>query len=272
MSTTILSPHTIKGLSSKLLSTSIPFWLLIYGLAIFQDYLFARLRSTGFYWPESMLYNSFWMLFIPLLLLVNKLYSKFPLKSLITKIIYLSISGILFSAIHALLFAALFSSISILIFSPPHRFLTILNSVLSNQLYISLVVYSFVPAVLDYMKRNKVLKESVRKFSNQISLKTHKGWTILAVSSIEFLSTERPYTIIHADDNKYYLDDSLKKLENLFDPTIFYRVHRSAIVNKNHIKELKSRKNGDFDAMLTNGLSVRFSRHYRKNWHKLILQ
>jgi two-component system LytT family response regulator len=51
---------------------------------------------------------------------------------------------------------------------------------------------------------------------------------------------------------------------------IFLRVHRSAIVNKNHITELKSRKNGDYDGVLTNGQSVRFSRHYRQNWSELL--
>ncbi|WP_103867619.1 LytTR family DNA-binding domain-containing protein [Aquimarina sp. I32.4] len=48
------------------------------------------------------------------------------------------------------------------------------------------------------------------------------------------------------------------------------KLHRSVIVNKNHITELKSRKNGDYDCILTNGQSIRLSRHYRQNWNELL--
>jgi DNA-binding LytR/AlgR family response regulator len=62
----------------------------------------------------------------------------------------------------------------------------------------------------------------------------------------------------------------LKKLERLLDPQVFIRVHRSAIINKNHITELKSRKNGDYDGIVTSGQTIRFSRHYRQNWNTLL--
>ena len=53
----------LRKLNSKLLNTNlraiILFCILIYGLAIFQDYLFSRFKSTGFYWSDTMLYNFF---------------------------------------------------------------------------------------------------------------------------------------------------------------------------------------------------------------------
>ena len=76
--------------------------------------------------------------------------------------------------------------------------------------------------------------------------------------------------MIHTTSQKILHDESLKKLENVLDSQTFLRIHRSVIVNKNHITELKSRKNGDYDGILTNGQSIRFSRHYRQNWSELL--
>jgi len=76
--------------------------------------------------------------------------------------------------------------------------------------------------------------------------------------------------MVYSNGQKFLHSESLKKIEKLLDAQVFLRVHRSTIVNKNYITELKSRKNGDYDGILTNGESVRFSRHYRQNWNKLL--
>ena len=76
--------------------------------------------------------------------------------------------------------------------------------------------------------------------------------------------------MICSDNQNFLHDESLKKLEGLLDSQIFLRVHRSVIINKHHITEIKSRKNGDYDGILSNGQSVRFSRHYRQNWDELL--
>ncbi len=244
--------------------------LLVYALAVLQDYIYATLRYTRFYISESLLYNTYWLLFIPFLWIANKLYANSAFKSNTRKVIQLSITSILLSGLHVMLFALFFTAISTLVYDPPHRFAHMLNSVVSNQLYISLLVYAF-SSPLFKMFNQRLTESATKKYDDRINLKTHKGLTLVEVDTILLLTTERPYTIIHTNQQRYLHDDSLKKLEALFDPTLFFRVHRSVIVNKEHIKTLQSRKNGDFDALLSNGQSVRFSRHYRKNWANLLL-
>ena len=245
--------------------------LIVYVLAVFQDYLFATLKYTGFYLSESLLYNTNWLFYIPLLWITNMLYVKTKFTSLTHKVLQLGATSILFSGLHVLFFAGFFTSISTVVFDPPHRFSNTLNSALSNQLYISLIIYAFFPSILKVFNQKRSARE-LTKYAERINLKTHLGHRLVEVGTIQLLSSERPYTVIHTNEHQYYHDDSLKKLESLFDPAHFYRVHRSTIVNKIHVKELKSRKNGDFDALLTNGQSVRFSRHYRKNWSELLHQ
>ncbi len=100
----------------------------------------------------------------------------------------------------------------------------------------------------------------VRKGSNRIPIK---------VEHIQSIVANKPYTEITANCTKYLHSGTLKKFESTLDPKTFIRVHRSVLVNKLHIVGLKSRGNGDYDATLTDGGSVRFSRHYRKYWGPL---
>ncbi|WP_290574620.1 LytTR family DNA-binding domain-containing protein [Leeuwenhoekiella sp.] len=260
-------------MNSKLLNTNlraiILLCILIYGLAIFQDYLFSRFKSTGFYWSDTMLYNIYWLFFIPFIKLATYTKTKIQPKIKKTKILYGFASGFIFTALHISIFSIVFILGSNLIYEIPHRFSTIFKNAISSQSQITILVYLCLPFVIDYLNRKKNLNNNVieQKF---ITVKNGTRITKLDVSKVLVIKTDRPYTVIFSLDRKLLHDESLKKLESLLDPKIFIRVHRSAIINKNHIKEISSRKNGDYDAILTNQHSVRLSRHYRTNWNTLL--
>ncbi len=260
----------INNTKSKLLNPSfrllVVFCVILYGLAIFQDYIFSKVKPASFYWSDTMLYNIYWLLFIPFLKIANSIYHKVQPKSLVNKILYASITAFVFSILHIFLFTSIFIIGSHIIFPVPHRFLTIFKNAISNQLQITIIAYLCSPFVIDYFKR----KRHTQKVNKTIILKNGTRRIKIDTSSILFIKTDRPYTKVYSKDKKFLHDESLKKLEKLLDPQIFLRIHRSAILNKNHITELKSRKNGDYDGILTNGQTVRFSRHYRQNWNELL--
>lgn len=256
---------TNNSLLSPNFRVLVVFCIVIYGLAIFQDYVFSKVQSAGFYWTDTMLYNIYWLLFIPFIHIANFIYNKVQLKSLINKIVYVSSTGFIFSLLHIFLFTSIFILGSNIIFPEPHRFSRIFNNAISNQLYITIIVYLFGPLVFDYIKKKKQLP-----IQKTITVKNGTRRIKVEISTILFIKTDRPYTTVYANTQKFLHDESLKNLEKLLDPQIFLRVHRSAIINKNYITELKSRKNGDYDGILTNGQSIRFSRHYRQNWNELL--
>ncbi len=267
---TIVKKEFFRNAVSRPIGIIMLIWCSVYVLAVFQDYLFSELRYTGFYLSESMLYNTWWILFIPFLLLLKGLDRKIEPESLPVKVLYRLGSGIVFSGIHLLLFTTFFVLVSEFFFSPPHRFSTILKSALSNHAYLAIIIYVLIPVLFKYLYRHSGAVPASPQYPTSITVKTHSGRNIINVDAIQFISAERPYTAIHTAGAKLLHDQSLKKLEKTFDPTIFLRVHRSVIVNRYHVSTLKSRKNGDFDAFLTSGQSIRFSRHYRKNWSDLV--
>ena len=263
----------LSRLISKLLNTNlralILLCFLLYGFAIFQNYLFSRFKSTGFYWSDTMLYNIYWLLFIPFIQLANYVYCKFQPDTQIKKNLYALASGIVFSVLHIFIFTSIFILLSNLIYPIPHRFSTILKNVISNQSQITIITYLFLPFVIEYLNRKKRQKKNIstHKF---ITIKNGTRRIKVDTSSILFIQTDRPYTTVFSNNQKILHHESLKKLEKLLDPQVFIRVHRSAIINKNHITEIKSRKNGDYDGILTSGQTIRFSRHYRQNWNTLL--
>ncbi len=243
--------------------------IVIYGLAIFQDYVFSRIRVTGFYWTDTMLYNIYWLLFIPFIYIGNHVYTKFQPKTLTHKILYAFTSAGMFSLLHMFVFTSIFIAGSTLIFPVPHRFSTILKHVFSNQLHITVMLYLFSPFVLDYLKSRKQEKKQP-PVQHTITVKNGTRRIKVDVSSILLIKADKPYTMVYTADQKLLHDESLKKLESILAAETFCRVHRSVIINKNHVAELISRKNGDYDGVLTNGASIRLSRHYRKNWDALL--
>lgn len=237
----------LSRLNSKLLNTNLRaiflFCFLIYGLAIFQDYLFSRFKSTGFYWSDTMLYNIYWLFFIPFIKLAKYAKTRVLPKIEKTKILYAFASGFIFTALHISVFSIIFIIGSNLIYEIPHRFSTILKNAISSQSQITILVYLFLPFVTDYLNRKKNQNNDIteQKF---ITVKNSTRITKLDVSTVLVIKTDRPYTVIFSLDQKLLHDESLKKLESLLDPHIFIRVHRSAIINKNHIKEISSQKMG----------------------------
>lgn len=257
---------------SNLLSSGfgilVVFFIAIYIFAIFQDYIFSKVKPAGFYWSDTMLYNIYWLLFIPFIQIANSFYNKVQPKSVTNKILYALSTGIIFSLLHIFIFTSIFILGSNLIYSVPHRFLTILKNAISNQLHITIIIYLFNPFVLDYHKRKR--QTLTQKTNKTITLKNGTRRIKIDISTILFIKTDRPYTMVYSSSQKFLHDESMKKLEKLLNSQIFLRVHRSTIINKNHIAELKSRKNGDYDGILTNGQTIRFSRHYRQNWNDLL--
>ncbi len=249
----------------------IPLYLLIvvlvFLLAVLQDYIYSRIQNTGFYLSESSLYNTFWIFFVPLTILINRLIKIINPKNRLVKLPFNLGIGITFSFLHLVFFASLFVLISSLVFTPTHRFSNIFNSAFSNQFYIALLWYTIFPAI--YISKYKPTY-SKKPYSDKIKLKIGSKILSVSTSTIEFITTDKPYSIVHIKDKKILDNKSLKEFETVLDPTVFLRVHRSSIVNATFVKELKSRNNGDYDATLKNGQVIRLSRHFRNNWKQFI--
>jgi two-component system, LytTR family, response regulator len=68
---------------------------------------------------------------------------------------------------------------------------------------------------------------------------------------------------IHAAGHTHILRGTMKELEEMLDPRIFQRVHRSTIVNLRRVKSLRAHMNGEYFLTLAGGQELKLSRTYR---------
>lgn len=249
------------------------FWLLVYTLVIGQDYIYSELRHTGFYWSEVLLFNIYWLLFIPFLLSIknNNFIFQIRNKPRFAKVLNLGFLVMVLSLLHVLVFTSLITLISNISFSSPHLFLNTLVSSISNDLHFTVLVYFIMLYLILFSNRKSMIDKKEKKSSiEKFIFKKDNEQASIKVSSIYYFYSNKPYVSLHTKDKRILLNQSLKSIAETLDEAVFLRVHRSTIVNKHFIKKIISRKNGDYDIVLDNDKVLRLSRHYRKNWEMLI--
>jgi two-component system, LytTR family, response regulator len=83
------------------------------------------------------------------------------------------------------------------------------------------------------------------------------------IASIEWVDAAGDYMCIHADGQTHILRGTMKELEQLLDPKLFQRVHRSTIVNLRLVRSLRAHMNGEYFLTLEGGHELKLSRTYR---------
>jgi two-component system, LytTR family, response regulator len=83
------------------------------------------------------------------------------------------------------------------------------------------------------------------------------------VAAIEWIDAAGDYMCIHAAGETHILRGTMKDLEELLDPRLFQRVHRSTIVNLRLVRSLRAHMNGEYFLTLEGGHELKLSRTYR---------
>ena len=68
----------------------------------------------------------------------------------------------------------------------------------------------------------------------------------------------------------HVVTETMAHLEQRLDPQFFLRVHRSAIVNLQYVKEVRPETDGDSGVILLTGERVPMSRGYRSRIQRLL--
>ncbi|MEM7102537.1 MAG: response regulator [Bacteroidota bacterium] len=84
----------------------------------------------------------------------------------------------------------------------------------------------------------QVLQENIRYPFRKLGLPTVEGYTFIKLQNIIRCEADSNYTMFHAlDGEKILVPKTLKEYENLLEGFNFLRVHRSHIINLDHIKK-----------------------------------
>jgi two-component system, LytTR family, response regulator len=114
------------------------------------------------------------------------------------------------------------------------------------------------------------LQASYAAYPEKVLVESGSRMISLSVSDIIWIEADGDYTRLHTAQKFYLSSYGISILEQKLNPTIFVRIHRSAIVNINAIKEMYRDANGYY-VVLENGASQKVGRSYTEVIKKLSL-
>lgn len=86
-------------------------------------------------------------------------------------------------------------------------------------------------------------------------------------SDVDWFASASNYVELHTDSHAYLIRMTMGELEEKLDPAQFARIHRSAIVNIDRVKEVRSHEHDEYAVVLRDSTVLRLGRTYR---HRLL--
>jgi two-component system LytT family response regulator len=102
------------------------------------------------------------------------------------------------------------------------------------------------------------------KKSDRMVVKSGGRLFFLRAEEIDWVEAAGNYVRLHVGAESHLLRETMNSIETRLNPEIFFRIHRSRIVNIERIKELQPWFNGEYVVILRNGTKLTLSRGYRE--------
>lgn len=118
--------------------------------------------------------------------------------------------------------------------------------------------------------KESIEAKSTNQYKEQFSIKSSGKIQFVRTKEITYFKSSGNYIELHTGSEKYLLRMKIRELEKQVDPSIFTRIHRSTIVRNTEIKELQTYFNGEYIAILRNGVELKVSRSYKLNLDSII--
>jgi two-component system LytT family response regulator len=101
-------------------------------------------------------------------------------------------------------------------------------------------------------------------FPRQLTIRVRRKLLSLDMDEIAWIEGASQYSRVHTRNAEYLLSRTLAALESELDPTRFFRIHRSAIVNAAHVREVRSNGDGRYNIHLNGGPTLPLGRARRE--------
>jgi len=82
-------------------------------------------------------------------------------------------------------------------------------------------------------------------------------------NEIDWIEAAGNYVKLHVGTETHLFRDTMNSIESQLDSDVFFRIHRSHIINIERVKELQPWFNGEYVVFLKNGTRLTLSRSYR---------
>jgi two-component system LytT family response regulator len=108
------------------------------------------------------------------------------------------------------------------------------------------------------------------RYRQRVAVKVRGRTLIVKIESVDWIEAQGNYVRLHVGKDSFLIRESMRELAASLDPATFLRIHRSAIVNLDRIRELRANEHGDHRVVLADGTTIPLGRAYRNELEKLV--
>ena len=108
------------------------------------------------------------------------------------------------------------------------------------------------------------------RYLTRLAVRDRDRIRVLDVEEIDWIGVDQEQVLVHVGEKAYPIRRTLVKLEARLDPALFFRAHRSAIVNLDRVKEIIPWFRGSHKLRLTTGAEVELSRAQARALRKIL--
>jgi histidine triad (HIT) family protein len=87
--------------------------------------------------------------------------------------------------------------------------------------------------------------------------------TFVDTDAIRWVEAAGDYVRLHTSEKAHLMNATMRGMEERLDPDRFLRIHRSTIINTEHLNELRPYGNSEYIVVLDDGTELKLSRSYR---------
>ena len=109
-----------------------------------------------------------------------------------------------------------------------------------------------------------------KRRSTRIVVRSGGKTIFLRTDEVDWVEASGNYVRLHANGEAHVLRESMKNMEAKLDNDLFVRIHRSAIVNVDRIRELHPWFHGEYVVILQDGTRLMASRVFSDRLDRLI--
>ena len=124
----------------------------------------------------------------------------------------------------------------------------------------------------DFTHRLQELLHEVRpeeKYLDRLIIKSEGRIYFLKTDEIHWIEAAGNYINLHVGKETHLMRETMNGIEKKLDPSQFFRIHRSKIINIEQLKEVKTWFNGEYLIILKDNTQLTLSRKYRDHFKEL---
>jgi two-component system LytT family response regulator len=99
-----------------------------------------------------------------------------------------------------------------------------------------------------------------QRYLERIGVEMRGQMRIVPVERVDFITASGSYAELHVGEDRYVIREQMQVLEERLDPSRFFRIHRSTIVQLDRLDTLIYSAGGDYAVRLHDGRHLRVSR------------